>query len=238
MGLVLRERLDLSVEPEHAGIVREHLARYEFASSFVKGKNVLDVACGTGYGAAMLMSAGATDVCGVDLSREAIEAATRNYAASGIRFIVGNAEEFSLSERFDVVVSFETIEHLPNPEKFLSNVVDHLVPDGTFLVSTPSRQNGTIDTKPSNPFHVREWNPAEFRTLLVRSLSDVTFYAQYELVKRPFPYSRTLQRKILRFTHPGSVAELDRYSVTLSPPPTPALLPCTMAYIVAVCKNR
>ncbi len=237
MSPLLRERLDLSVERENAGVVREHMARYDFAASFVAGKRVLDVGCGTGYGPMMLRKSGATGVVAVDISREAIERAYSRYGGDGVVFVVGDAQDLPLLERFDVIVCFEAIEHITHPEKLLSRVTEILKPGGKFVVSTPERQKGTLGTKPDNPFHVREWNATEFRDLLSKSFKNVSFYGQYELRKLPFPYSRTLQRKILGLLQPQTIAELDRYPVTSAPPPTPALFPCTVAYNVAVCET-
>jgi SAM-dependent methyltransferase len=237
MPAPLRERLGLAVEREDAGLIQQHLARYEFASTFVAGKKVLDIACGTGYGAEILKKAGAREVWGVDISTEAIDLAQREYGNSGIKFSVANAESFSLEVQFDVITSFETIEHLPHPERFLAAVVKHLSPGALFLVSTPMRHGGGIEATPVNPFHVREWNAPEFHDLLSGLFREIAFYGQYELVKRPFPYSRTLQRKVLKLLRPQTHAELDRYQVLASAPQTPALFPCTVAYCVAVCRR-
>jgi predicted RNA methylase len=59
---------DLQVEP----LVAEHLNRYKFCEQFVRGKNVLDAACGNGFGAYMLAEAGAQQVDAIDISPEAI----------------------------------------------------------------------------------------------------------------------------------------------------------------------
>jgi len=82
------------------------------------------------------------------------------------------------SDSFDVIVSFETIEHLPNPEKYLSAVSKMLKADGAFIVSTPVRTKGRLTDKPANPFHVREWNADEFSDLITSYFSDVRVLGQ------------------------------------------------------------
>src|SRR5215831_8579299 len=95
----------------------EHIYRYRFASEFVKGKRVLDIACGEGYGAAALLKAGAASVVGVDICPETCEHARRKY---GIDARVGHVHSIPLpSHVIDVIVSFETLEHVDLPGRFL-----------------------------------------------------------------------------------------------------------------------
>src|SRR3990167_3806200 len=92
----------------------QHWQRYKWIK--LKGKKILDCSCGTGYGSGLL--AQNNEVTGVDISEEAIEFAKQHFTAE---FKVGNAEQLEFEdESFDAVVSFETIEHLDNPYKFLS----------------------------------------------------------------------------------------------------------------------
>jgi SAM-dependent methyltransferase len=129
----------------------------------------------------MLAESGASGVLGLDLSRDAIAEACRRYAAPGLGFRVDNAEEMnSLSpqDQFGLIVSFETIEHLPRPEEFLKRVRTHLSHDGVFFVSTPWRSEGCLEDKPSNPYHVREWDLSEFALLLGGFFSDIRWHVQ------------------------------------------------------------
>ena len=151
----------------------EHLARYEFAAQSVQGKEVLDVACGTGYGAPILIAAGARSYRGVDISAEAVGIAESRYKVSPkISFMLGDACRLDGIEEatIDVVVSFETIEHLADPRRFLAGLRRVLVPGGTLIVSTPNRTlcnpGGNLNSTPTNPFHLREWNTREFTQLL------------------------------------------------------------------------
>ncbi len=122
-----------------------HVRRYRTAEQFVAQKRVLDIACGTGYGSRMLKDAGAVSVTGVDLSSEAVAYATATYQCDGVSYHEGNAEEFTSTRQFDVVTSFETLEHLPNPEVFLGRMRDCLAPGGTLLISVPIGETRHID---------------------------------------------------------------------------------------------
>jgi ubiquinone/menaquinone biosynthesis C-methylase UbiE len=153
----------------------EHIYRYRFAAARVNGKRVLDIACGEGYGAAALMRAGATSVTGVDISPEACNHATRRY---GIRTLLGNAENIPLENAsVDAIVSFETIEHVPHPEKFLDECVRVLQPNGQIIISTPNR-NAYLKDMPKNPHHLKELDENEFISLIVTRFACAKMYTQ------------------------------------------------------------
>jgi 2-polyprenyl-3-methyl-5-hydroxy-6-metoxy-1,4-benzoquinol methylase len=126
-------------------IAEIHMRRYRTACRYVTGQPVLDIASGAGYGSKMLKEAGATSVVGVDLSEESLEYARSHYGTPGVEFVQGNAEEFTWHHKFGVIVSFETIEHLPSPRKFLARIHDALAPDGTFLLSVPLGETRHMD---------------------------------------------------------------------------------------------
>jgi SAM-dependent methyltransferase len=191
----------------------QHLSRYEFASSFTQGKRVIDVACGTGYGTSLLRRRGAAVVTGIDLSEEAISHAKGRYAGEGITFLCGDVSLVGTAGPAECVVSFETIEHLGDPETLLEPVRRVLGPGGVFIVSTPVRRGGSISDRPANPFHVREWNQEEFDRLLSRHFPVRKFSHQYVYRKRPYPLSRTLNRLALRMLYPGRSAGFDRFPV-------------------------
>lgn len=127
--------------PTEAGEIRqEHLHRYAWASDVVAGKDVLDIACGEGYGSAML-AAKAKSVIGIDVSDEAVAHATRTYVAGNLRFAAGDAADIPLPDDcVDVVVSFETIEHLERQDEMLSQVRRVLRADGVLVISSPNRK--------------------------------------------------------------------------------------------------
>lgn len=177
----------------------EHLGRYEFASQFVRGMRVLDVACGAGYGAQILCGAGASTYVGVDISSEALRLAETRYKVSeNISFVLGDACTLDGigDSTIDVAVSFETIEHLPDPRRFLARIRDTLVPGGILIISTPNRAlsnpAGALTSKPPNPFHIREWTTAEFTRLL-----SGFFIVERSLGQGPYPYWKVLARHLI-----------------------------------------
>ena len=110
----------------HARVFWEHIERYRFAKEFVRGKRVLDIACGEGYGSAALVKAGAASVIGVDISPEICQHARDKY---GLDARMGDAQAIPLQDRsIDLVVSFETIEHVDSPDMFIAECARVLSP--------------------------------------------------------------------------------------------------------------
>ncbi|TSC72663.1 MAG: putative glycosyltransferase [Parcubacteria group bacterium Gr01-1014_38] len=152
-------------------ILVEHLLRYMFSCAFARGKRVLDVACGSGYGSQMLADAGARAVYSIDRDEKTIAYARERHGAENIRFLAADALDLPLADRsVDLVVSFETIEHLKDVQRFLREIKRVLDQEGMLLLSTPNRE-----TYPGeNPFHTREFTPAELETI-VRSVFRYTW---------------------------------------------------------------
>ena len=141
----------------------EHRQRYEWASKYCQNSTVLDVACGVGYGSEILSRNGAKRVVGVDISYDSLQRTNGNPAI----FAAGDVSMLPLgNDTFDVVVSFETIEHVPNPEALLVEILRVLKPGGLCICSSPNRdfmpQSGQREI---NPFHISEMSYGEFRTL-------------------------------------------------------------------------
>jgi len=125
---------------------------------------VLDAGCGTGYGCAAL-SERASSVTGLDISPEAIAHAREHSAAPGVTFLVGSCSAMPLpNAAFDLVISFEVIEHLEDWRAFLLESRRVLAPGGVFLLSTPNRDYYAEARSVSgpNPFHVHEFSFDEF----------------------------------------------------------------------------
>lgn len=142
-------------------LVDEDLARYRFASGFVAGKRVLDIACGTGIGC-VLYAPSAARVVGVDISSESIAHAKKNAAAANIEYRVASADQEDLfpAASFDVISSLETIEHLEEAsrKRYLANLARWLVPGGVVILSTPNKRvTSPFSDKPENAFHVLEF---------------------------------------------------------------------------------
>ena len=163
MAHTFDERLVLDDNTRQAIIYDEHLVRYEFAKQFVKDKYVLDIACGSGYGSKIIAEAGAKKVVAVDVDKETIDFAKKNYFNENIKYITGNAEEIKQdSNLFDVITSFETIEHLQNPDKFLNELARVIKIDGIAIISTPNKNV----SHEKNPFHFKEFSRNEFKEII------------------------------------------------------------------------
>lgn len=151
----------------------EHLGRYHFAAGLARGLRVLDVACGAGYAAPFIVGAGAASYTGVDRSEAAIKTARALHTRlRSVQFQIGDACDLSWLEpsSVDLAVSFETIEHLDDPRAFLTALRRVVAPGSTLLFSTPNRAlsnpGAPSSAKPKNPYHIREWDAAEFARLL------------------------------------------------------------------------
>lgn len=156
----------------------EHYARYAMALPFAKGRQVLDCACGEGYGSAMLAEV-AQSVLGVDLSQEAVSHARRRYTFENLRFEQGDATALTLdAAQFELIVSFETLEHLRAQEQMLQGFKRTLKPGGSLLISSPDKLNYSDRTGYQNPFHVRELYREEFEALLRRHFQHVRLFGQ------------------------------------------------------------
>lgn len=165
------------VEPD---LFNEHFARYAFAARLARQKRVLDVACGSGYGAAEL-AAVARNVTAIDVSPEAIQYAAEHYPQANLDFRVASAHSLPFPDlTFDLVVSFELIEHLENYRELLSEVRRVLAPNGQFIVSTPNRlyYEETRGLAGPNPFHVHEFDFTEFHEALKEFFPHVSFFVQ------------------------------------------------------------
>lgn len=142
-----------------------HLYRYELAAQWVRpGDRVLDAACGLGYGSHLLASlTQASRVIGVDLSASAVEYGTAMFASGDgrVSFRPGDAQDLSWlpDHSFDLVVSFETLEHLPEPGAFLAEIKRVLRPGGRIITSVPNRwDDGTGHDPSPYHFHVYDWS--------------------------------------------------------------------------------
>lgn len=168
----------------------EHYARYIFSSFFVRGKVVLDIACGSGYGSLYLAEKGAKKVFGIDNSEETIKYAKQTFPHPKVRYSVGDAQDLKLPDKsVDVVVSAETIEHVPDHKKFLSEVKRVLKKNGLLIVSTPNK--GVFP--PDSPWHVKEFTLKEFKTTLKEFFKNVEIFYQDNWITSGILRSRTVK---------------------------------------------
>jgi GT2 family glycosyltransferase/ubiquinone/menaquinone biosynthesis C-methylase UbiE len=160
----------------------EHFQRYEVIRDLIKDKNVLDAACGEGYGSGIL-SQYAREVIGLDISKDTIERAKNTYAnIRNLKFVQGSIANLPLEDgSIDVVVSFETIEHV-NEElqnSFITEVKRVLKKDGIFIVSTPNKKIYSDLYNYHNEFHIKEFYEDEFSTFLKRYFKNVKLFYQF-----------------------------------------------------------
>lgn len=156
----------------------EHMHRYIVARQLARGKVVLDIACGEGYGAAMLAETAAL-VHGVDIAADVIEHAEKKYQRSNVIFHVGSCARIPIADRsIDLVVSFETIEHHNQHEEMLAEIKRVLRPDGVLLLSSPDVDIYSNGNGSHNPFHVKELSVSELKDLLGRRFTNVRIFGQ------------------------------------------------------------
>jgi SAM-dependent methyltransferase len=163
----------------------EHWHRYHFAATIVAGRDVLDIACGEGYGSALLARHGAR-VTGGDISPEAIAHARAAYGAlANLEFREADCTSLPFpAQSFDAVVSFETIEHIAGQETFLAEIRRVLRPGGLVILSCPNRVEYTDKRCVTNEFHVREHDRDELAALIAPKFAHAAWYGQ-----RPSFYS-------------------------------------------------
>jgi SAM-dependent methyltransferase len=160
------------------GVVAYHLAKYRFARERVHGL-VIDVACGVGYGTSFLAET-VEALIGVELANEAIQIARSLYATDNCRFLQGNAECLPFDDDVaDAITCFEGIEHFKEPGAHLDEVARVLREDGSYLVSTPHPHAHTHGE--DNPFHLHEFEPAQFEAMLRARFQDVTMFGQFRV---------------------------------------------------------
>lgn len=159
-------------------IEAEHRHRYRLAREVAYGCDVLDVACGEGYGS-HLLSGVAKSVVGVDIAEEAVTHARAKYQGVNLRFVQGDCAELPLENAsVDLVVSFETIEHHTRHQEMMSEIRRVLRPGGLLLISSPNRLEYGKTLSQPNAFHVKELDFVEFADLLKANFRNTKFYAQ------------------------------------------------------------
>jgi ubiquinone/menaquinone biosynthesis C-methylase UbiE len=166
--------------PGTAGeIWHEHWHRYHFAAPLVAGLDVLDVACGEGYGSALLASS-AAKVIGADIAPTAVEHARERYArVANLEFRQADCAALPFAAAsFDAVVTFETIEHIEAQEAFLDEIRRVLRPDGLLILSCPNKAEYSDRRGFTNEFHVRELYRPELERLVTSRFVHALWYGQ------------------------------------------------------------
>lgn len=161
----------------------DHIQRYQYFLNELKDKTILDAACGSGYGSFEMASV-AKYVVGIDISDEAITFAKKNYQKNNLEFKLLSCERIDeLSMKFDVVVSFETIEHLEHPEIFLEKIHQILHTGGLLILSFPNKhRHSGLEWGHKNPYHLSELYFEEYLKLIEKWFTIEEKYHQSESV--------------------------------------------------------
>ncbi len=137
-----------------------HFSRYQFASKQLQGQNILDMACGCGFGTALMAEAHPDkQFTGIDIDPMAIEYARANYKLDNLRYECSDAINWN-GDRYDSIVSLETIEHLPSPDKLAENLSNLLHEQGRIIASVP-----VTPTCDGNPHHLHDFTVRSFKQL-------------------------------------------------------------------------
>lgn len=180
------ERVIPEVMKPTNGLLLEHIARYQFAILYAKGR-ILDFACGSGFGSNIIAKAAKNnieEIVGIDLDEGAIQYARGAYYHPLITYEQENAVDPTLPKRlgqFDLIVSFETIEHVEEEQQFLENIYQMLKPGGTLVISTPFGQGRGMPT--TEPFHVHQLTKDEFHDLFSQYSKKEFFYQRGVLIE-------------------------------------------------------
>lgn len=181
---------------ENTGWIRaEHLHRYLLAKEYASLKKVLDIACGEGYGS-VLLSEVATHVTGMDKDNEVIRYASKKYKRDNIEFKQGVIENTGFEDHsFDLVISFETIEHVEHHYAVFKEIKRILKPGGILMMSTPDKDLYNLNRTSPNRFHVNELNFVQYKTLLENHF-EYNAYLFQQAISASFIYSLDYRRFI------------------------------------------
>lgn len=225
-------------------IEKDHLDRYNWALNYVSGKKVMDIACGVGKGSNLIASLGkASHVTAYDLDENAIRYAKHRNARENIQFGVQNALKLEAEKVYDVVVSFETIEHIPDVNLFLQKIKAALKDDGLFIVSTPISHK-VFDEKPDNPFHIQEWGFKSFHEKLAEFLEIQDIYLQlypHTPVQKPVSLFQRVINKVFNINKPAAhsnkpiTSKIEKYTNQY---PTDEIGTTRKGYQLVVCKKK
>lgn len=194
-------------------IAVEHYQRYQFSKQFVKNKIVLDAACGEGYGSSLLAE-DAIRVYGVDINPEVVEIANEKYGNSRVSYLVGSVAELPFEDDFfDIIISYETIEHISSElqQCFMNEIKRVLKQDGMLLMSTPNKAVYTDLVNANNEFHIKEFYLQEYKDFLKNFFENIEFYYQYP----DTAYFITQEKVTNTVRYCGKKSEESRYVIAL-----------------------
>lgn len=162
-----------------------HICRYTFAKNTLptdQPLTILDAACGVGYGSHFLAENGPWQIFAIDQSNVALETAARYFSKSNVQFLKDDCHTLKHTvpfAPFDAIISFETLEHLEYPEKFLEHCFAVLKTGGTLILSTPNKLVSSPTGEMHSKFHEREYTSVELHELLTHfNFREVTLFGQ------------------------------------------------------------
>lgn len=194
--------------PEEYAVYVMHVATYRFAEQYTRGMRVLDFGCGSGYGSAQIAETAAR-VVGVDVAEDAVVHAHAHFVRDNLSFerIEPNAALPFADASFDTVLSFQVIEHVSDPELYLSEIRRVLAPNGHLVLATPDRSTRLLPLqRPWNRWHLHEYACDELGRLLAHHFARVEVMgmtATPELLEVELRRARRIKWLTLPFTLPG-----------------------------------
>ena len=207
---------------EHWGVMTEHLPRYLYASHYVSGRRVLDDGTGTGYGAAIMAQSGATRVVGIDLAADAIRFASSQYTHENLHFFRMDPCMLGYpGASFDVVTSFEVLEHVTEPDRYLAEAARVLKSGGLLILSTPNRESWRPSFLElplnSSPYHLREYSLDELRSLLIPHFRHFVVLGQSMVPPRAMELEPRFEGEQLEIQRIGRLVFAGRFAQSQSP---------------------
>ncbi|MBU0548424.1 MAG: class I SAM-dependent methyltransferase [Candidatus Omnitrophica bacterium] len=165
------------LEKETPLMIARHFCAYKFARVYSSGKEVLDIGCGEGYGSGFLAEV-AKGVLGIDYDAAIIDYAKDKYHKENLKFSCLNVDNLgSLTRKFDLICSFQNIEHIRDAHKLLKNITNLLKEGGIFICSTCNIKDASPGREsPFNKFHVKEYLASEFKELLQGHFKKVEIF--------------------------------------------------------------
>jgi SAM-dependent methyltransferase len=196
-------------------LVLEHLVRYRFAARFTGARRVLDIGCGTGYGASILAQQ-ACLVVGIDSAPEAIFYAQKNYPRINVIYALADCRTLPFREgSFDLAVMFEVLEHVVEQNQCLGEIQRVLAPDGMLILSTPNAADPTKVIEDVNPFHCKELTESELLELLRPHFAHVRVLLQHELSASSIQAPADERAEPVELTEDFSVPSAAKYFIAV-----------------------
>lgn len=174
-------------------LLKSHMVRYKYVQPYIQGKDVLEIGCGTCYGMGTILS-GYNKIIGMDISLDALKYGNKTYKKKHLKLLQANCEALPFPNgSFDLVVSFEVIEHLADPKAYLGEISRILKKDGHLILSTPNKRYSEF-----NPYHLKEYYLPELKVVLETMFDEVTILGQSCKIKSREIYKTRSYRTLAR----------------------------------------